>query len=141
MIDKLIEKYKIAVEEYTEEREKAKTKSSRARIKERKTVWWVIAIRSDEKINTYKEIIKDLEELKPTTINGYSIEEIITILNALDLERILDIKMTMKNLQILSKKLQEDFQKTLDKSMKNMMNDLEMITMNKEALDSLEMKV
>ena len=64
MINKLIEKYKIAVEEYTEEREKAKTKSSRARIKERKTVWWVIAIRSDEKINTYKKILQDLEELK-----------------------------------------------------------------------------
>ena len=68
--------------------------------------------------------IQDLEKLEEPTINGYSIEEVITILNGLNLERILDIKMTMKNLSILAEKLQEDFQKTLDKSMKNMMNDL-----------------
>lgn len=103
MIDKLIEKYKEQMNENYDDNNKYADLS---------------------KAFAYKEILKDLEELKPTTINGYSIEEVITILNALDLERILDIKMTMKNLQILSKKLQEDFQKTLDKSMKSMMNDL-----------------
>lgn len=103
MIDKLIEKYKEQMNENYDEDNKYADLS---------------------KAFAYKEIIKDLEELKPTTINGYSIEEVITILNALDLERILDIKMTMENLQILSEKLQEDFKNALDKSMKNMLKGL-----------------
>ena len=61
----------------------------------------------------YQEILQDLKQLKPTTICGYTIEEIITILNALELERILDIKITMDNLGILANKLQEDFNNTL----------------------------
>jgi hypothetical protein len=103
MIDKLIKKYKEQINENYDEDNKYADLS---------------------KALAYKEILQDLEELKPTTINGYSIEEVITILNALDLERILDIKMTMENLQILSEKLQDDFKNALDKSMKNMMNDL-----------------
>lgn len=103
MIDKLIEKYK---------EQKFSSDFAKSSIE---------ALMVNQKID---EILKDLEELKPTTINGYSIEEVITILNGLNLERILDIKMTMENLQILSEKLQEDFKNALDKSMKNMMNDL-----------------
>jgi len=65
-IDELIEKYKCQCGNYMNSREEAKLKSQRARIKERKTVWWVIAIRSDEKVNVYKEILQDIEQLKGT---------------------------------------------------------------------------
>jgi|GEM_PF-4486833 len=101
MIDKLIEKYKEQMNENYDLDNKYADLS---------------------KAFAYKEILQDLEELKPTTINGYSIEEVITILNGLNLERILDIKMTMENLQILSEKLQDDFKNALDKSMKNMID-------------------
>lgn len=111
MINKLIEKYKRLVEENYDEDN---------------------CFADLSKGIVYQEIIQDLEELKPTTINGYSIEEVITILNGLNLERILDIKMTMENLQILSKKLQEDFQKTLDNSMKNMIDRSKMEALNNE---------
>lgn len=60
-----------------------------------------------------KQIFEILEQLKPTTILGHSIEEVITILKALDLERILDIKMTMSNLSIIANKLQEDFNNSI----------------------------
>lgn len=127
MIDKLIEKYKEQIDncnqvinEWKLERNKAiKTKDT-----EYKRACHNIITEENHYLFAYKEMLKDLEELKPTTINGYSIEEVITILNALDLERILDIKMTMKNLSILSDKLNEDFNNTLDKSMKNVIKDL-----------------
>jgi hypothetical protein len=67
----------------------------------------------DPEMIAYQEIIEDLQKLKPVTIKGHSIEEVITILKALDLERILDIKMTMSNLTILANKLQEDFNNSI----------------------------
>lgn len=79
---------------------------------------------TDEIVEYAYNLEQEVEKLKITTINGYTIEEVITILNALDLERILDIKMTMENLSILSDKLNEDFNNTLDKSMKNVIKDL-----------------
>jgi hypothetical protein len=103
MINNLIEKYKQLVEENYDEDN---------------------CFADLSKAIVYQEIIQDLKKVKEPTICGYSAEEVITILNGLELERILDIKMTMKNLQILSEKLQEDFKNALDKSMKNMMNDL-----------------
>ena len=103
MINKLIEKYKQLVEENYDEDN---------------------CFADLSKAIAYQEIIQDLKKVKEPTICGYSVEEIITILNGLELERKLDIKITMSNLSILAEKLQEDFQKTLDKSMKNMMNDL-----------------
>ena len=103
MINELIEKYKQLVEENYDEDN---------------------CFADLSKGIVYQEIIQDLKKVKEPTICGHTVEEIITILNGLELERKLDIKMTMDNLRILSEKLQEDFKNTLDKSMKNMINDL-----------------
>jgi hypothetical protein len=103
MINKLIEKYKRLVEENYDEDN---------------------CFADLSKVIVYQEIIQDLQKIKEPTICGYSAEEVITILNALELERILDIKVTMENLGILSEKLQKDFQDTLNKSMSDMIKSL-----------------
>lgn len=50
-------------------------------------------------------------DIYKTTINGKSLEEIITILKGLDIERITQIKMCMENLI--------EYRKLLDKEMEN----------------------
>ena len=58
--------------------------------------------------NMYIEKLeRKIKELETRTICGRTIEEVITILNGLDLERLLDIKMTMENLSYLYKKAME----------------------------------
>ena len=60
------------------------------------------------------------EKVEDMRICDYTIPEIMDILNGLEIERILGIKMTMENLSELSKKMNEDFNKTLQKSLDNM---------------------
>jgi len=55
------------------------------------------------------------------TICGKSIKEIVTILNGLELERQLDIKMTMENLSYLFKKVMEEQDKKLQENFDRML--------------------
>lgn len=66
----------------------------------------------------YCALAKDINKI---TINGKSIEEVITILNGLDIERMLDIKMTMENLSYLYKKILEEQYKHEQMTIKKMM--------------------
>ena len=61
------------------------------------------------------------EELNNIKICGKSLDEIITILNGLDIERMLDIKMTMENLSYLFKKVVDEQNKAQQMAIKNMM--------------------
>lgn len=59
---------------------------------------------------------------KQVTINGKSLDEVITILNGLEVERQLEIKMCMENLSYLFKKVCEQEQLRLREQMKNMIH-------------------
>lgn len=61
------------------------------------------------------------EELNNIKICGKSLDEVITILNGLNIERMLDIKMTMKNLSYLSKKVIDEQNKMQQMAIKEMM--------------------
>lgn len=65
-----------------------------------------------------KDINKSFNEI---TIHGYSLNEIITILDGLEIERITDIKMTMENLSYLLKKVCDEQNKMLQMKVKKMM--------------------
>ena len=65
-----------------------------------------------------KDINKSFNEI---TIYGYSLDEIITILNGLEIERITDIKMTMENLSYLFKKVCDEQNKMFQIQVKEMM--------------------
>lgn len=54
---------------------------------------------------------KNTFELK--SILGYSIPDVVKILNGLELERKLDLKVTMENIEKLATALQDDFYKNL----------------------------
>lgn len=62
----------------------------------------------------------EVERAKPIKICGRTIDEIIVILNALDIERATDIEVTMSNLGSLYKKLREEVtdanRKSLDRA-------------------------
>ena len=54
----------------------------------------------------YSALEKDIDNFfNNMTIKGKTIEEIITILNGLEVEKMLEIQMTMKNLSYLFKKV------------------------------------
>lgn len=55
-----------------------------------------------------QELERAVAEATPKTICGYTIKEAVTILNGLNIERVTGIAVTMKNLDKLYKKLQED---------------------------------
>ena len=78
---------------------------------------------SDETKYKLKNILcKEInEEFSNVTICGKSFDEIITILNGLDIERMLDIKMTMENLSYLFKKVVDEQNKAQQMAIKNMM--------------------
>lgn len=61
------------------------------------------------------------QEFSNITICGKNLDEIITILNGLDIERILDIKMTMENLSYLFKKVIDEQNKMQQMAIKEMM--------------------
>lgn len=77
---------------------------------------------SDETKYKLKEIVcKEIDkEFNNITICGKTIEEVITILNGLDIERILDIKMTMENLSYLFKKVIDEQNKRQQLAIKKM---------------------
>lgn len=74
---------------------------------------------TDEIVEYAYNLEQEVEKLKITTINGYTIEEVITILNGLNLERKLDIKMTMENLSLLAEEMHKDFANSIEKTLKN----------------------
>ena len=77
---------------------------------------------TDENGNScYKFTLVKEEDI---TIKGYTIQEIINILNALDVERIYDIKMTMSNLAVLYETLIKEQDKYREEAIKNMINDI-----------------
>ena len=78
---------------------------------------------SDETKYKLKNILcKEInEEFSNVTICEKSLDEIITILNGLDIERMLDIKMTMENLSYLFKKVVDEQNKAQQMAIKNMM--------------------
>lgn len=78
---------------------------------------------SDETKYKLKNILcKEIdEEFSNITICGKSIEEITTILNGLDIEKMLDIKMTMENLSYLFKKVVDEQNKMQQMAIKEMM--------------------
>ena len=61
------------------------------------------------------------EELNNIKVCGKSLDEVITILNGLNIERMLDIKMTMENLSYLFKKVVAEQNKAQQMAIKNMM--------------------
>ena len=78
---------------------------------------------SDETKYKLKNILcKEInEEFSNITICGKTIDEIINILNGLDIERMLDIKMTMENLSYLFKKVIDEQNKMQQMAIKEMM--------------------
>lgn len=63
----------------------------------------------DEIVSIHQqELERAVAEATPKTICGYTIKEAVTILNGLNIERATGIAVTMKNLDKLYKKLQED---------------------------------
>ena len=76
--------------------------------------------RTKEKL--YSTLQEDIDKtFNNITINGKSVEEIITILNGLEIEKMLEIPMTMKNLSYLFKKVMEEQNKMQQIAIKNMM--------------------
>ena len=63
-------------------------------------------------------------DIDKITICGKSIDEIITILNALDLERITQIKVTMENLAQFKKLLEKELMESAARSFRNSVNTL-----------------
>ena len=61
------------------------------------------------------------EEFNNIKICGKSLDEVITILNGLNIERMLDIKMTMENLSYLFKKIIDEQNKMQQMAIKEMM--------------------
>lgn len=68
-------------------------------------------------------------DIEKTTICGKTIKEIITILNALDLERITGIKMCMENLskyrELIDKEMNEIIRKSFLRAKENILGDKE----------------
>lgn len=65
-----------------------------------------------------EEIDKEFSNIK---ICGKTMQEVITILNGLDIERMLDIKMTMENLSYLFEKVIDEQNKRQQMAIKKMM--------------------
>jgi hypothetical protein len=61
-------------------------------------------------------IAQEVEAARPTQIMGKSVEEIMVILSALELERITDMEMTMGKLDEWMKLVREDYRKAMEKA-------------------------
>ena len=69
----------------------------------------------------YSALEKDIDKFfNNMTIKGKTIEEIITILDGLEIEKILEIQMTMENLSYLFKKVIDEQNKMQQMAIKNM---------------------
>ena len=74
-----------------------------------------------EKERLYSTLEKDIDNFfNNMTIKGKTIEEIITILDGLEIEKILEIQMTMENLSYLFKKVIDEQNKIQQMTIKNM---------------------
>ena len=65
------------------------------------------------KTNENDEIVFEKVKIEDITICGKTINEIITILNGLDIERITGIKMAMENLDILINEYKKEQEKII----------------------------
>lgn len=77
--------------------------------------------RKKEDTDTNSIIFEQVKE-EDIKICGKSLKEVITILQGLDLERTLDIQMTMKNLDMLFKELTKRDEEAYQKWLKNQFN-------------------
>ena len=69
----------------------------------------------DENNNITFEKVKE-EDIK---ICGLKLTEVIDILNGLDFERKTEILLTMKNIEIITRKIQDDLQDKLNQALKH----------------------
>ena len=79
-----------------------------------------VSERTKERLDSALE--KDIDKFfNNMTIKGKTIEEIITILDGLEIEKILEIQMTMENLSYLFKKVIDDQNKMQQMTIKKIM--------------------
>ena len=80
-----------------------------------------IDVSEKTKERLYSALEKDIDNFfNNMTIKGKTIEEIITILNGLEIEKMLEIQMTMENLSYLFKKVIDEQNKIQQMTIKNM---------------------
>ena len=81
-----------------------------------------IDVSEKTKEKLYSTLEKDIDNFfNNMTIKGKTIEEIITILNGLEIEKMLEIQMTMKNLSYLFKKVIDEQNKMQQMTIKKFM--------------------
>ena len=80
-------------------------------------------------LREYQSNIKQLfqtefaDQLANIKIMGKSVDEIYTVLRAIELQKLTDMEVTMKNLDVLFKKLRDDYSKVQDAAMKRVFDD------------------
>ena len=80
-----------------------------------------IDVSEKTKERLYSTLEKDIDNFfNNMTIKGKTIEEIITILDGLEIEKMLEIQMTMGNLSYLFKKVIDEQNKMQQMTIKNM---------------------
>ena len=80
-----------------------------------------IDVSEKTKERLYSALKKDIDNFfNNMTIKGKTIEEIINILDGLEIEKMLEIQMTMKNLSYLFKKVIDEENKMKQMTIKNM---------------------
>lgn len=80
-----------------------------------------IDVSEKTKERLYSTLEKDIDNFfNNMTIKGKTIEEIITILDGLEIEKMLEIQMTMENLSYLFKKVIDEQNKMQQMAIKNM---------------------
>ena len=80
-----------------------------------------IDVSEKTKERLYSTLEKDINNFfNNMTIKGKTIEEIITILDGLEIEKTLEIQMTMENLSYLFKKVIDEQNKMQQMTIKNM---------------------
>lgn len=81
-----------------------------------------IDVSEKTKERLYSTLEKDIDNFfNNMTIKGKTIEEIITILDGLEIEKILEIQMTMENLSYLFKKVIDEQNKMQQMTIKKIM--------------------
>ncbi len=81
-----------------------------------------IDVSEKTKERLYSALKKDIDNFfNNMTIKGKTIEEIITILDGLEIEKILEIQMTMENLSYLFKKVIDEQNKMQQMTIKKIM--------------------
>ena len=75
----------------------------------------------------YKKLVDFIVDHKGVTINGKTIEEVITILNGLELERIYGIKMTMENMSLWKEIYKNELIKSVNSNLEKIIKDYKCI--------------